>query len=96
VPAEIDQETLQRAAQLVRDQTRGEKKARKVFEGLGLAPVSGITRVVLKRSRNVRYLIVSKRLFLDILFHLYDLNMKFNMAMDRIVHWLYLGINCDR
>ncbi|KAI9190219.1 GAL4 enhancer protein [Blastocladiella emersonii ATCC 22665] len=52
VPAEIDAATMRRAADLVRDQTRGEKKARKVFEGLGLSAVHGVTRVVLRRPRN--------------------------------------------
>jgi nascent polypeptide-associated complex subunit alpha len=33
--------------------TRGEKKARKAMAKLGLKPVSGITRVVLRQRRDV-------------------------------------------
>jgi len=35
-------------------QTRGEKKARKAMQKLGLVHVPGITRVTIKRAKNVR------------------------------------------
>lgn len=50
--ANIDQETLEKAKLLVKQQSRGERKARKAFEGLGLTLVPGITRVAFKRPRN--------------------------------------------
>lgn len=50
--ADIDQETLEKARLLVKQQSRGERKARKAFEGLGLTLVPGITRVAFKRPRN--------------------------------------------
>lgn len=49
---QLDQETLEKAKFLVRQQSRGERKARKAFEGLGLTFVPGITRVAFKRPRN--------------------------------------------
>ncbi|KAI9595415.1 NAC domain-containing protein [Syncephalis fuscata] len=38
-------------------QNRGEKKARKAMAKLGLKPVPGITRVVLRRQRNIHFVV---------------------------------------
>ncbi|RKP09861.1 NAC domain-containing protein [Thamnocephalis sphaerospora] len=38
-------------------QSRGEKKARKAMAKLGLKPVPGITRVVLRRPRNIHFVV---------------------------------------
>ncbi|KNE56795.1 hypothetical protein AMAG_02571 [Allomyces macrogynus ATCC 38327] len=65
----IDEATIKRATELVREQaraldkTRGERKARKVFEGLGLVPVDGITRVVFKRPRNELIIIAEPEVY---------------------------------
>jgi len=37
------------------NQSRSEKKARKAMAKMGLVPVNGINRVVLRRSKNVCY-----------------------------------------
>jgi len=36
------------------NQSRSEKKARKAMAKMGLIPINGINRVVLRRSKNVR------------------------------------------
>ena len=43
--------------------SRNEKKARKALIGQGLKKVAGITRVVLKRPKNVRCFILSGEIF---------------------------------
>jgi nascent polypeptide-associated complex subunit alpha len=42
------------AAALEKIQSRSERKARKALLGLGLKKISGITRVTLRRPKNVR------------------------------------------
>ncbi|KAI9104102.1 NAC domain-containing protein [Phlyctochytrium arcticum] len=42
-----------------KNQSRGEKKARKAMAKLGLKPVAGITRVTIRRPRNVLFVIAS-------------------------------------
>lgn len=37
-------------------QNRSEKKARKAMQKLGMKPVSGISRVTVKKAKNVRFL----------------------------------------
>ena len=46
------------AAALEKIQSRAERKARKALLGLGLKKVPGITRVTLRRPKNVRILII--------------------------------------
>jgi len=44
-------------------QNKGEKKSRKVLSKLGLKPVTGITRVAVKRSKNVLFVIQNPDVF---------------------------------
>ncbi len=39
-------------------QSRSEKKARKAMQKLGMKPVSGVSRVTIKKSKNVRALLL--------------------------------------
>ncbi|KAL7752241.1 GAL4 enhancer protein [Sorochytrium milnesiophthora] len=56
----LDGAALQQA---LRMQTRGEKKARKVFEGMGLKAVNGVNRVVFRRPRNELIIINNPEVF---------------------------------
>ena len=38
-------------------QSRGEKKARKMMSKLGLKPVPGVTRVTIRKSKNILFVI---------------------------------------
>lgn len=38
-------------------QTRGEKKARKIMSKLGLKPVQGVSRVTIRKSKNILFVI---------------------------------------
>ena len=38
-------------------QSRGEKKARKIMSKLGLKPVAGVTRVTIRKSKNILFVI---------------------------------------
>ena len=54
------------AAALDKIQSRSERKARKALLGLGLKKISGITRVTLRRPKNVRsFLDVTDRAIMD-------------------------------
>ncbi|ORZ39368.1 NAC domain-domain-containing protein, partial [Catenaria anguillulae PL171] len=49
---QLQKEAQARQAESLAAASRGERKAKKAFEGLGLTPISGINRVVFKRPRN--------------------------------------------
>ena len=51
---EEEEEDPTSAAALEKIQSRSERKARKALLGLGLKKVTGITRVTLRRPKNVR------------------------------------------
>jgi nascent polypeptide-associated complex subunit alpha len=53
-PEEEQEEDPTSAAALEKIQSRSERKARKALLGLGLKKVTGITRVTLRRPKNVR------------------------------------------
>ena len=40
-------------------QSRSEKKSRKAMQKLGMKPMPGVTRVTIKKSKNVRSFVVS-------------------------------------
>lgn len=44
-------------------QSRSEKKARKAFSKLGLKPVPGITRVTIRKSKNILFVIANPEVF---------------------------------
>jgi nascent polypeptide-associated complex subunit alpha len=50
------------AAALDKIQSRSERKARKALLGLGLKKISGITRVTLRRPKNVRSIFLTSRI----------------------------------